>query len=198
MGDVALDAALASLALLRSKPVTSCLLAYEDEVAAAWAELPFAKAMVEDDDLSRVVVKRIAPNLTAVTLHSSHAFSEDAAAVYGATGAAARVAGAATDADVERAVLARLTSAAERRLARWLQPAHIRTPAWGPHLHRWGAAFPDAQLLPEQHILVQSAGVAFAGDFVEHPRAGSVEGAALSGLRTAAALTTSLRAAGKL
>ena len=68
----------------------------------------------------------------------------------------------------------------------------MHAPAWGPHLHRWGAAFPDAPLLPVELAVVPSARVAFSGDFVAGERAGSVEGAALSGMRTASALKQAL------
>ena len=88
-----------------------------------------------------------------------------------------------------------MLAAAEKRLGHLLggsaATAPLRSPAWGPHLHRWGSAFPEAPLLPEAHSLVPSARVAFCGDFVETEgeggaaRAGSVEGAALSGLRLA-------------
>ena len=71
---------------------------------------------------------------------------------------------------------------------------HVRSPAWGPHLHRWGAAFPGMPLLPEADALVASAGVAFCGDFVDggDGTAGSVEGAALSGLKTAEKIAAAL------
>ena len=95
----------------------------------------------------------------------------------------------------ESRILAAMLAAAEKRLGHLLggsaATAALRSPAWGPHLHRWGSAFPDAPLLPEAHSLVPSARVAFCGDFVETEgeggaaRAGSVEGAALSGLRLA-------------
>tara|TARA_B100000795_G_scaffold240704_1_gene203028 strand:- start:329 stop:616 length:288 start_codon:yes stop_codon:yes gene_type:complete len=88
-----------------------------------------------------------------------------------------------------------MLTAAEKRLGHLLggsaATAALRSPAWGPHLHRWGSAFPDAPLMPEAHSLVPSARIAFCGDFVETEgeggaaRAGSVEGAALSGLRLA-------------
>ena len=68
----------------------------------------------------------------------------------------------------------------------------MHSPAWGPHLHRWGAAFPDAPLLPAEQALVPSARVALCGDFVAGARAGTLEGAALSGMRTADALTRAL------
>lgn len=198
LGDATLGAALSSLAPLTSKPVTACLLAYEASAAVAWAALPFYKARIEDDDiLSRVVVQRISPTLTAVVLHSTHAFSRGSAHVYGATSTAARLAGAASDKEQEQQVLETMLSAAAKRLGPMLgesAAASVSSPAWGPHLHRWGAAFPDAPLLPEAQALVPSASVAFSGDYVDggDGRAGSVEGAALSGLKTAEALVTVL------
>jgi hypothetical protein len=89
-------------------------------------------------------------------------------------------------------VLAQLLAAAEKRLGHLLKPEHIQKPAWGPHLHRWGAAFPDTPLLPEAQTIVPSASIAFAGDYIENARSGSVEGAATSGLRTAEALASIL------
>lgn len=194
--DPRLDAALAALAPLTAKPVTTALLAYEADAAAAWAALPFVKARVDDDPvLARVVVQRVGRSLVSVALHSTHAFARGAAHVYGATSAAARVAGAASDAREEARVARALLDAAERRLGGLLGgAAALRSPAWGPHLHRWGAAFPDAPLLAEAQAVVPSARVAFCGDFVqlagavERGRAASVEGAALSGLRLAEAL----------
>ena len=195
MNDANLSAALDALAPLTSKPVTSCLLAYTSEAAAAWAALPFRKARVAGDGpLSRIVVQRLAPSLTAVVLHSTHDFSREVASVYGATSTAARLAGAASDAQTEAQVLDEMRRAATARLSGLLSSEHLdATPVWGPHLHRWGAAFPDAPLLPSQHTLVRSAGVAFCGDFVEGEGAGSVEGAALSGLRLSEQLRSTLQ-----
>ena len=89
--------------------------------------------------------------------------------------------------------LALLIDAAERRLApRWIDPSLLRSPTWGPHLHRWGGAFPTAPLLAFEHAVVPSARVAFVGDFIEGPRAGSIEGAFLSGQDVASALLTEI------
>ena len=193
LGDGALDATLASLAPLTSKPVTACLLAYEGEAAAAWSALPFAKTVVEEDEvLSRIVVQRVAPSLTAVALHSTHDFARSASHVYGKTSTAARLAGAASDEQLEAELLDTMLAAAERRLSGMLGATHVRSAAWGPHLHRWGAAFPDAPLLPIEQAIVPSARVAFCGDYIAGERAGTVEGAALSGLHTAEALEQAL------
>ena len=138
LDDRALSASLGALAPLRSKPVMACLLAYEGDAAAAWASLPFAKAVLEPESgekasvLSRIVVQRLSSQLTAVVLHSTHAFAEGSAHVYGAKSTAARLAGAASDAEVERRVLEQMMSDAEARLAppcggrRWLDAEHVR------------------------------------------------------------------------
>jgi len=54
-----------------------------------------------------------------------------------------------------------------------------------------------AMLCNQASAIVPSAAIAFAGDFVETARPGSLEGAALSGLRTAEALAP-LLISGKL
>ena len=184
---------LEALAPLTSKPVAACLLAYKGEDAARWARLPFYKARVDDDDkLSRIVVQRLTPELTAVVLHSTHDFATRHAAVYGAKSTAARVAGAASDASAEQQITSELMAAAETRLAGLLGEGGAYEPCWGPHLHRWGAAFPGEPLLDPNLALVPSARVAFCGDFVASEHPGSVEGAALSGLQTAAKLIDQL------
>lgn len=196
LGDAALDNALAHLAPLASKPVIACMLAYEAEAAAAWANLPFFKASVESNStLSRMVVQRLEPSLTVVVLHSTHEFALSSAHVYGKTSTAARLAGAASDADEEQQVLEAMIAAAELQLAGLIDASHVRSPAWGPFLHRWGSAFPDAPLLAEAHAMIPSAKVVFAGDFIDagDGRAGSVEGAVLSGLRAGEALASLLR-----
>jgi len=178
--------------------------------------------MVSDCVPRQVSVQRLEPALTVVVLHSTHAFATESEAVYGATSAAARLAGAKTDALVEARLVASLVGAAEARLAETIDclphqarltntidclphqarltntfgmAANFRSPLWGPHLHRWGAAFPTAPLLPRMHAFVPSARVGFCGDFVDtgDGRGGSVEGAALSGMQMADALVEALR-----
>ena len=194
MGDGALDASLAALAPLTSNPVTACLMAFDGERAAAWAALPFFKASFDGHPtIARLVVRRLGPTLTAVVAHSTHDFARGEAAldVYGGKSAAARVGGAMADATRETALLAEMLGALSDALVApgHLRPTDLEQPAWGPHLHRWGAAFPGEPLLAPEHALVPSARVAFSGDFVAGERAGSVEGAVLSGLSTAAQLT---------
>ena len=188
MGDDALDAAIAAMNRVTSKPVMAVMLAFDGAAARAWAALPWSKAKVDDDDvLSRVVVERVSDDVTNVVLHSTHAFAERHRDVYGATSTAAIIGGAATDASREEALVAALLASAEARLAAF--DASFADAFYGPHLHRWGSAFPAGVLLPsEEHAAVPSARVVFLGDYVDTGRAGTVEGAALSGLAAAETL----------
>ena len=74
----------------------------------------------------QVSVQRLEPALTVVVLHSTHAFATESEAVYGATSAAARLAGARTDAMVEARLVASLVGAAEARLANTIDCLLIR------------------------------------------------------------------------
>jgi len=186
MDDAPLHDALAALSKLQHNPVTACLLAFEGDAAKVWASLPFFKCAFEEDPvLARLVVRRVSPTLTTAVVHSTHAFSLGVSDVYGSTSTAARLGGAGTNAEREAVILEEMLAALEARLVpKWLSDATMLKPAWGPHLHRWGSAFPAAPMLPERHAWVPSARVAFCGDYVEGGRAGTVEGAVTSGLRT--------------
>eukprot|EP00927_Polykrikos_kofoidii_P051119 TRINITY_DN44925_c0_g1_i1.p1 TRINITY_DN44925_c0_g1~~TRINITY_DN44925_c0_g1_i1.p1 ORF type:complete len:398 (+),score=63.50 TRINITY_DN44925_c0_g1_i1:65-1258(+) len=194
LGDDGLNSAICAIAAVESRPVTAALFAFEGEPAKAWAALPWAKAIVQEDAvLARIVVQRVNAEMTAVVLHSTHAFAERVNNVYGQTSTAARVGGAASDASREKEVLDEMIEKLHTRMVpRWLS-AESLVPAWGPHLHRWGNAFPCGSLMDSTKAFVPSARIVFLGDYIEGDRAGSVEGAVLSGLNAAAALKTSLR-----
>ena len=142
-----------------------------------------------DGTLGYIVVQRLAPDLTAVVLHSTHEFAERRARARvrrDVDRGARRRRGERRGARA-RALDALLGAAAARLAPRWLAAAHVDAAAavYGPHLHRWGNAFPGGALLAPADAFVPSARVAFLGDYVDSPRAGSVEGAALSGLAAA-------------
>ena len=84
--------------------------------------------MVSDCVPRQVSVQRLEPALTVVVLHSTHAFATESEAVYGATSAAARLAGAKTDALVEARLVASLVGAAEARLTTPLIACSSGTP----------------------------------------------------------------------
>lgn len=186
IGDHALDACLNALKLLTFKPVTACLMAFDGAAADAWARLPFFKAHIEDNaTLSRIVIRRINPNLTAVVLHSTHEFSESESDVFGTTSAAARVGGASSNATREQSILSKMQAELKKILVPNALAASDVIPCWGPHLHRWGGGFPRDPLLAIEHAFVPSVSCAFCGDFIASERARTVEGAALSGFSTA-------------
>ena len=194
LGDAALDAAIAAVNGVTSKPVMAVMLAFDGAAAKSWAALPWSKAAVDGDAvLARVVVERVSDDVTNVVLHSTHAFAEKNKDVYGATSTAARVGGAMSDASREEALVAALLSSAEARLAAF--DAALAGPFYGPHLHRWGSAFPAGVLVPPDAAVVPSARVVFLGDYVDTGRAGTLEGAALSGLAAAEALVDAAAAA---
>mmetsp|Transcript_14687 Transcript_14687/g.44133 ORF Transcript_14687/g.44133 Transcript_14687/m.44133 type:complete len:90 (+) Transcript_14687:992-1261(+) len=62
-----------------------------------------------------------------------------------------------------------------------------RTPQWGPLLHRWGSAFPGGAALTQEEAFLPESRLLFCGDFVGE-RAGTIEGALLSGRRGAESL----------
>mmetsp|Transcript_33449 Transcript_33449/g.66598 ORF Transcript_33449/g.66598 Transcript_33449/m.66598 type:complete len:548 (-) Transcript_33449:304-1947(-) len=152
----------------------------------------------------------------SLVLHSTTAFAESASGVYGATSTAARLAGASSDVGKEQAIVAELVAECRRvfKAAGWdaaaaALPSPVPNPnehdgaMWGPHLHRWGNAFPSGAPLPADLALCEDARVLFCGDFVEPRsegtsvatpgRVGSVEGALLSGMQAAEALAAVLQ-----
>ncbi|KAH8062584.1 hypothetical protein JL722_3506 [Aureococcus anophagefferens] len=165
------------------------MLAFDGAAAKSWAALPWSKAAVDGDAvLSRVVVERVSDDVTNVVLHSTHAFAGKNRDVYGATSTAARIGGALSDASREEALVAALLSSAEARLAAF--DAALAGPFYGPHLHRWGSAFPAGVLVPPDAAVVPSARVVFLGDYVDTGRGharGAAPGAAAARVDAAAA-----------
>ena len=193
LGDTQLEAALHALGNTPSAPVISCLMAFDADAAAAWAALPcatggaggaFAGCELEADaTISRLLVQPLPNGLTSVVLHSTLDFARAHLDVYGATSAAARVGGAATDATREQEIVDRLRAALSARLApKWLQEEDLASPVWGPHLHRWGAAFPQPPFMDQSLAVCAQSRIAFCGDYVAGPHAASVEGAVMAAI----------------
>jgi len=184
--DGALNAAVAVVGAMGFRPVQVAMMTFEGEVAAAWQRLPFRVAEVHGDAvLGKVVIQEGSGNIVSVVLHSTHAFGESSIDVYGATGTAARVAGVANDRGCEQEVLGELVESMKRALVGddLLEVSHVDSAAaiFGPHLHRWGAAFPSGVTLSLEQAVCAKARVAFCGDYVGEARTGSIEGAILSG-----------------
>lgn len=54
--------------------------------------------------------------------------------------------------------------------------------AWGPIAFNWDNAYPGTQCLPPALQTINEAKITFVGDYIQHARSGSVEGAFISGL----------------
>ena len=86
-------------------------------------------------------------------------------------------------------VVAALLAALRRRLVpKMLTPEAFDSPAWGAHLHRWGAAFPCEGGLPLGDAVAPASRCVWMGDYVGDSPSGRVEDAAVSGLAAAEAL----------
>ena len=178
--------------------------------------------------LQRVVVGGT-PSFPTLVLHSTSAFSATVSDLYGATSSAARLHGtgrsdAAREADIVGGLVdecrAIFTAAGWHAAAEALpdgssgpNPGPPASCSWGPHLHRWGSAFPSGEPLSSDAAFVSGAQVAFCGDFIatDSPlveaaaaaaggeksaapaiRMGGVESAVLSGMHTARRLHAAL------
>eukprot|EP00928_Gymnodinium_smaydae_P019721 TRINITY_DN17582_c0_g1_i1.p1 TRINITY_DN17582_c0_g1~~TRINITY_DN17582_c0_g1_i1.p1 ORF type:complete len:431 (+),score=118.07 TRINITY_DN17582_c0_g1_i1:70-1362(+) len=185
--DARLDAALEAIGAVGVRPVQAALLGFSGDAAAAWSALPFAIAEIEgDEEVAKVVVQRRG-DFVFVVVHSTAAFAGSSQDAFGSSSTAARLggAGATCDADRERAVVDALVRGLERAVSGFEPKPSAAGACFGPLLHRWGNAFPSGSALatPADGFLPQSR-LAFAGDFVGE-RAGSVEGAMLSGAAAA-------------
>ena len=220
LGDPAFSATVEAIGNGRPLATIACLMAFEGPAARAYAALPCTKCELTDGEgiLSRLVIARRSPTLTTVVLHSTHEFAEKLRAQnvssdtrawtallkgfsferhsrFGDTAAArqelAADAGVNTNTDSEERLaatmvgaMARLLYSHDATLATWL-------PGWGPRIHKWEDAYPGTRCVPPHAAAVPSARASFAGDFISGPRAGSIEGAFLSGLDAAAAVRSS-------
>eukprot|EP00457_Paulinella_chromatophora_P006257 gb/GEZN01006275.1/.p1 GENE.gb/GEZN01006275.1/~~gb/GEZN01006275.1/.p1 ORF type:complete len:508 (+),score=41.51 gb/GEZN01006275.1/:31-1554(+) len=179
-----LSRAIEVIEAMGSLPVQALLMAFEGDSARAWNALPFSLLEVKGHDvLAKVSIQRLSEELVAVVAHSTHAFAESARDTHGSSSTAARVGGAVNKQDREKEVVTQLREALEEAIARpggLIAPENVRHPTWGPMLHRWGNAFPQGTPLSYGEAVIPQARVAFCGDYVGE-RAGSVEGAILSG-----------------
>ena len=131
LGDANLDAALAQLAPLTSKPVT----ALHARLRGGGGRRVGLAAVLQGDGRRRRHPRACRGAAAHPVAHGGGAaldayLRRGARHVYGATSTAARIAGAASDADAERRVLAAMLFAAESRLGSMLGGAHhVRSPA---------------------------------------------------------------------
>mmetsp|Transcript_28054 Transcript_28054/g.53409 ORF Transcript_28054/g.53409 Transcript_28054/m.53409 type:complete len:446 (-) Transcript_28054:171-1508(-) len=203
LGDPHLDQAIACVAKLDNHPVSTVMMAFTGEAAEAWGALPFSIAKCEDNEnVAKLVVERLEDGMVTVVVHSTKKFADATAGIYGSTSTVARVTSkgsqdgqsSAGDGPSERDVIDMLVTSLQCILV----PNHMTEEQfkaramWGPHLHRWGAAFPMTNGLDPTHAHIPSAQVVFCGDYVSDSPSGRVEDAAISGLAAADALMSNL------
>eukprot|EP00931_Biecheleriopsis_adriatica_P047985 TRINITY_DN27702_c0_g1_i1.p1 TRINITY_DN27702_c0_g1~~TRINITY_DN27702_c0_g1_i1.p1 ORF type:complete len:436 (-),score=76.22 TRINITY_DN27702_c0_g1_i1:106-1413(-) len=153
-------------------------------------KLSYSITQVQDDEvLEKVSVQSIGPSHAVVALHSTGAFARKHKKVKGA-GSFVSVANNVEGSVDQEATVANELFDALQRLLSCLDASPLPKPAWGPSLHRWGAAFPKpdtaaigldkAWVLPDERFLL-------AGDYLAPPVA-CVASAMRSGLAAGDAL----------
>ena len=196
--------ALDGLAAVETRPVYSLLLSFHADAAALAAAqaFPFDLAHVEAHPCVKKVVRLLPPpdatgaQFVSFVVHSTHAWAErQNLAAAGARSAIAGFVANDAQASADAAAMTGELAEAFHELARpWAPGIRSLAPAYGPQLHRWGAAFPQGDGFDPAHACVAELGLAFCGDFVAPPagagaaRIGTVERAALSGIDAAQGL----------
>ena len=188
LGDDRLDDALATIAQQTAAPMLSMLFYCTGDQAMEWRSLGFNDASVRPHDvLSRISVQPVGPDGCGVVLHSTSDHARSNAGVHGTSSSAARVGGAASNADREAAMIEELLAAAHEIPG--LPVIDRPSLPYGPLLHRWGNAFPQGEPLPAALSVCPDARVAFCGDYVAtDARMGSCESALLSGVNVGDAI----------
>lgn len=187
---------------MKAKATSVAMLLVQGESARAWLSLPFSAISILDHPvIEKVHIQHRGAqgDRAALVVHSTAEFAESAKDAFGSTSTAARLGGAAAAAEREQQVLTQIMEAlAECVRPIGLAPAAL-TPAWGPHLHRWGNAFPVGRPLSHSDAFVPSVRLALCGDFVgEEEVSGSIEGALLSGRKAAELVSAELGLAPRL
>jgi predicted NAD/FAD-dependent oxidoreductase len=188
LGDDRLDEALATIAQQTAAPVLSVLLYCTGERAGQWRSLGFNDASVRPHDvLARISVQPVGADGCGVVLHSTSDHARSHAGVHGSSSSAARVGGAASNADREAAIIEEMLEAVHEIPG--LPVIERSGLPYGPLLHRWGNAYPQGEPLPPALAVCPDARVAFCGDYVAtDARMGSCESALLSGVNVADAI----------
>lgn len=168
------------------------------EVVETLRQLPYDVTVIEESDvLSRVVRQSLDEPYLVVVVHSTEEFSMVNWGTIGSAGMASsmRLEGSLGTLTGEQAVLDEMVNAFQVMVSQ-IAGRPLPKPEWGPCLHRWGAAFPNAtygldKCDEQQSLLFPRARVAVAGDFLSQPR-GTIEGAMQSGLEAASGVLRAL------
>jgi len=193
--DAELQAMVTPLESVPSSPVMISMSAYstEDPASDVLAQLPFDIVQVTNHDKIDRIVRHASDKYVSLVVHSTHHFATSHSNVYGSTSAAAKLApGRWTKEEAkerEEAVVTDLYQEAQALLSHFAP--ELPKPVWGPHLHRWGAAFSGPYGAPTLPAVSHKHRFAVCGDFAIHSRPDihqGVETAALSGIEAANAI----------
>ena len=168
-----------------SKPVFSLLMAFERGKADWIQNVPFDLNVVREHPcIAKVVRNRCeTAEYDSITVHSTHEFAQQAADVFGSKSSVAAFQASSGDKQArEEGLKEQLLGGWVELMKEWCGENGPADPDWGPYLHRWGGAFSTTVL--DNPVTIEDVNLSICGDFVG-TRAGSVEGAAMSGVQVA-------------
>lgn len=161
-----------------------------DSVTQCLRQLPFDITQVNGDEaLAKVILQNAGPQYATIVLHSTPAFARKHKKVMGSGSYVSVANNVEGSVDAEQAVGEELFRSF-RTLLEKMGQSKLPVPAWGPALHRWGAAFPEPDMGPvgsDETWVLPAERFAFAGDYLAPPNA-CVAAALRSGLAAGDAL----------
>jgi hypothetical protein len=204
-------AAIRALQAVQSRPVLTMMTVLTGDAMERWStEFPFDLTHVEGSNVIKKVVRQTGnPKCLPIIVHSTPEYAEaQAAGIHGKQSSMAAIVGDPGDEAASRtdAILVAMQTELASCVTPWLgnkditdigvgEHMHVggvlgfRDAAYGPLLHRWGAAFPDQQpegstFREEFPLIVPGAGLAFCGDYGGE-FVGRVETSVMSAITTA-------------
>uniref|UniRef100_A0A7S1EQH0 Amine oxidase domain-containing protein n=1 Tax=Timspurckia oligopyrenoides TaxID=708627 RepID=A0A7S1EQH0_9RHOD len=168
--------ALKNIAEIKAEPVTALLMAFTGELASAWLSLQWRMLDVSrfSDVISRIHIKDLTETSDSVSnvgvvIHSTVSFGRKVVGVFGKTSTAARLGGAKHDEDSEQQIISDMWTEMKILLKEYksIDSIPMNSASYGPHLHRWGAAFPGPTLLKQELACIEDLHLIFVGDYIE-------------------------------
>lgn len=193
LGDPRLDAALRSIAALRSEARSNLLLVIAAAAARPWLSLPFrhlsfTAAAQARWGLERLSIQPLSDGRVVVVAHSSAAVADRYLGIHGSRSSAGRLLDAPKDPGAEQRLIQALSEALSACLVTVLPEGWSLKGVEQRQLMRWGAAFPCAPGLDAEGMVCPGSRVALCGDAIAGPGFGRIEGALRSGEWLAARL----------
>jgi len=186
LGDPRLDAALRSIAALRSEARSNLLLVIAAAAARPWLSLPFrhlsfTAAAQARWGLERLSIQPFSDGRVVVVAHSSAAVAGRYLGIHGSRSSAGRLLDAPKDPGAEQRLIQALSEALSASLVTVLPEGWSLTGVEQRQLMRWGAAFPCTPGLDAESMVCPGSRVALCGDAIAGPGFGRIEGALRSG-----------------